>query len=145
MLKFLLISSIFLISSSQILNINYTYASHGQDWDRSICLTGKQQSPINISNFTVIQYPNLHYFFAKYHESATILANYTNISLFLSSTDPIYGLGSLLTVLPDSKGSKKEFIAQDIIFRAPAEHIINGERMPLEVQIYHRVNIFIKK
>lgn len=123
---------------TQIHLTNYTYDSHGSDWNISVCLTNFRQSPIDIYSFNITTYSNLHYFFAKYHPSVST-ANYTNVSLILQSNDATQGYGTLLTVVPDSRGSKKAFQAQNILFRAPAEHVINGTRFPLEVQIYHKV------
>ena len=126
---------------SQVQLTNYTYDNHGSDWNISVCLTGAQQSPINVSNYTITTYSSLHYFFAKY-SSAPSTANYLNVSLEISANDQTLGYGSLLTVVPDSAGSKKAFLAQSIVFRSPAEHIVNNYRYPLEVQIYHSVIIF---
>ena len=133
----------FLFSSlcfSQIQLTNYTYNTHGEDWNISVCLKGFKQSPINISDHNITAYSNIHYFFAKY-SSAASTANYLNVSLEISANDQNLGYGTLLTVVPDSRGSKKAFLAQSILFRSPAEHIVNNYRYPLEVQIYHKVMI----
>lgn len=142
-----MVSSIFcfvlllFISSGQITTTNYTYLTHGKDWNISVCLTGGQQSPIDIYNYDITKYSSLHYFFAKYHSSMST-SSYLNVSLTIESNDSNLGYGTLLTVLPDSIGSKKAFQAQNIIFRAPAEHVFNGSRYPLEVQVYHKVHSF---
>lgn len=126
---------------SQVQFLNYTYETHGSNWNVSVCLTNFRQSPIDIYHFNITTYSKLHYFFAKYHSSKST-ANYTNVSLIIQSENQTQGYGTLLTVVPDSRGSKKAFLAQNILFRAPAEHVINGTRYPLEVQIYHQVRIF---
>ena len=130
--------SFFLLSSCQIQFTDYDYTSHGQDWNRSVCMTGKRQSPIDVYNHNITLYSNLHYFFAKYH-SALSTATYQNVSLIIQSNDITSGYGTLMTIVPDARGSKKAFLAESIVFRSPAEHTFNGTRYPLEAQIYHKV------
>jgi len=120
----------------------YDYTTHGANWNVSVCLTGARQSPINLTDYKITTYANIHYFFAKY-SSAISTANYYNVSLEILANDLTLGYGNLLTVVPDSSGSNRAFMAQSILFRSPAEHIIGGVRYPLEVQIYHKVMTMI--
>jgi len=118
---------------------DFDYRSQGLDWT-GVCASGRSQSPINFrevpqepqdmvyvsaSNTTYIplrfNYPDLDNYIAQ---QTTVAFQVTNIA------------GSLQAVrIGDT--SPTSFALNRIVFHAPAEHLWNGARYPLEMQLEH--------
>ncbi|XP_042404688.1 alpha carbonic anhydrase 1, chloroplastic-like [Zingiber officinale] len=130
----LVISSLLLGSTNAHDFIKYGYnGGNGADkWgslssDFSLCSQGKQQSPININKNTTNYDLNLkqaprNYVLTK----ATLINNGINIMLKYDQ-----GAGNLTL-------DGKSYAMTQMIWHSPAEHTIDGQSFPVELQLIHQ-------
>eukprot|EP00927_Polykrikos_kofoidii_P080683 TRINITY_DN77628_c0_g1_i1.p1 TRINITY_DN77628_c0_g1~~TRINITY_DN77628_c0_g1_i1.p1 ORF type:complete len:444 (+),score=42.12 TRINITY_DN77628_c0_g1_i1:172-1503(+) len=105
-----------------------SYFRHGEDWHQGSCSSRARQSPISIDNN--LAEPPMDVF--KYHydlltQAAPLVAANGTLSVNLSGI-----------VVGGVEYQQTFFKVVRIDFRGPAEHLIKGERKPLEVQIVHQ-------
>ena len=126
---------------------DFDYLNHGQSWAISgapsykFCGSGTFQSPVDVGKFSNrSDYTDLHYFFAKYIKTG-VKATYYNTTILIEPNSTDTGFGRIYTVLPNANKSaiRAIFLGNEIRFRSESEHVVNGVRYPLEVQIYHQV------
>lgn len=106
----------------------FEYTDHGESWTGR-CLTGRQQSPIDIvpagaEPVKVARSSIVKFEYAKY-EGALKMIN-TGKTVELSGE-----LGHA-----DVRNTK--YVMREFAFHAPSEHTIEGEEFPLELQVYHQ-------
>jgi len=121
----------------------WDYKSNGRDWSGiGQCGNPGQQSPIDLPVSAPTAEEDLMMFlkYPEFRSSATIYHNGNSIALTMPENFRAgFGLG---------KGSDtpKDFQSEDadayrlwqVNFHSPSEHTINGERMPLEMQMMHQ-------
>ena len=119
---------------------NYDYLDHGADWKTyDYCMTGTQQSPIELSDFPLKKkYDGTHYFITNYVPTLANLTFY-NTSIVADAYDTVNGFGSLFTIAPDDNNIAMYFSATTLRIRAPSEHTVKGKRYAMEIQITHKV------
>lgn len=89
----------------------------------TLCDTGTQQSPISIAKAAKAELPEIE-------------ADYKDVELTVERKPNFLALhypeGSIL------KWGEKTYQLQRIVFHTPAEHIVNGRKFDLEVQLEHK-------
>ena len=115
----------------------FTYTNHGTDWNLGVCLTGKQQSPLKLSEAGISIYNN---------EKAKLIYNYQDLkntslnistnkyNLFINTTS---ALGGNITYL-DELGNEYFYALEQIFFKYPSEHWLEGKQYTAEMQFVHR-------
>lgn len=113
----------------------WDYAEHGDDWgaEYSEC-KGAGQSPIDIEKHIDIAGQTKSVLWFDYFADHTLeddkAAVFVNDGHGISFKDSSIDLGFV-------KIATSESTVTDYIFHAPAEHTIDGQIFPLELQIYH--------
>jgi len=105
----------------------WNYAKAGADWT-GLCVTGKQQSPIDIKSDAV----DTHHSASE----ATIVTSYPPMS-----GAELANLHHRLVVAGEwgtAENSGTRFMAIQTTFHAPSEHTFDGKRFPAEMQIVHQ-------
>jgi carbonic anhydrase len=110
----------------------YDYLNHGADWTGT-CNQGVKQSPIDVTVSPVKNSTKPSYFLPQYSPTSAFV-NHFNTSLLIEGE-----FGNLFTTSADIFAKSQSLAANEIRFRAPAEHTFQGHRFPLEVQIHHQV------
>jgi carbonic anhydrase len=123
-------------------NQNWDYEDRGGNWE-CLCQEGKEQSPIDLpevkQSIESSVRPLFNYekvdsismednYEGGYKRGDKITLTYSNHSLRIFSNN----LGKLVTV------TGSVYRAEEIIFKTPSEHTINGERFNMEMQIIHK-------
>lgn len=126
---------------SKVCNSNWDYNKHGENWECN-CQEGKEQSPINLppkdSSVDTAFKPNFEYIIVDKDITAsdkqmnissgdTLKIRYENGSLKIKHPN----MGRVVT--PDGA----VYQAKEIVFHSPSEHVINGARKDLEMQVIH--------
>lgn len=106
----------------------------------SFCNSGKKQSPINIVSADVIECNSKCQLRFSYLQS--------NIHLFLSENNVVMKYDGNSSV----KFKERTYYLEKISFTNPSSHNIDGERFPIEMNLYHRhenktvvVSVFIQQ
>lgn len=104
------------------------YAQHGADWVMGACISRERQSPINFDDHL------------KDPPEGFLNYNYNiirNKELVLQAKDGLV----FIDITEDLGGvvfNQEMYTLTRIDFHSPAEHLIKGERHPLEIQLVHR-------
>ncbi len=95
------------------------------DSDYALCAQGKQQSPIDIADAydTALYEPQMHW-----AQDGWEVANTGNMVVMRHPSGGVTELG-------DAK-----FQLSEVLFRQPAEHLVNGRRFAMEVQFVHQMD-----
>jgi len=127
--------------ASPMCNENYNYDAHGTNWECD-CHDGKEQAPIDLplpekSTLSPVK-PMFQYYDVDFQQVKTTTDGavkiHENIKIKLDTGSlriKYENLGELVTI----DGSV--YRAQEIVFRTPAEHTINGKRYDMEMQVIH--------
>jgi len=120
----------------------WDYNDQGQSWLTGNCPNGAtdfSQSPVNISTTVAATAPDHDKFFFRYpvYEAPVKMINdgrflYTR---FPTDDDKIGGF-SFGSSYPHHL--RDEYLIYKIVFHSPSEHTFNGQRVPLEAQLFHR-------
>ena len=118
---------------------DFDYRAQGQDW-AGTCANGLSQSPINFRE--VPQDPKeMVYVTAANSTYIPLFFNYPEMSNYAaeetSNTFQITGIEGTLQAVRVGDRTPITFNLNRIIFHAPAEHLWNGARYPLEMQMEH--------
>ena len=119
----------------QQLFTSYDYFNNGVDWANCGSLN-LQESPINLNYTNAKIYSSVRYLFANYNNTEAQVTFY-NVSVNVSTQS----FGQLYAMTSDSTNNICS--AQSVLFRSPAEHIIGDQQYLLEMQIYHKVIIYL--
>jgi len=139
-LLFLFIFGTLSIFSFAQLFDGFDYAKQGTDWDYESCTTLKSRTVMNLSPIDFNpkdgkEFPGAYYFFPKYIPTEAKVNPY-NITVELNATEEF---GKTYTMTSGMQVGIYQ--ATSLRFHSEAEHLIEGKRYPLELQIYHQVNI----
>lgn len=118
-------------------NRSWDYSKQGSDWN-CICKEGKRQSPININrlksrlsnikpifDYRIISADDGELF--NNDQSAFIENKHNVVSINVEN-----GFGNVI------HADQTIYEANSILFRSPSEHLIDGQRYDLEIQILHK-------
>ncbi|XP_042426076.1 alpha carbonic anhydrase 1, chloroplastic-like [Zingiber officinale] len=95
--------------------------------DFSLCSQGKKQSPINIAKNITSNDPDLKPADRNYNKTrATIINNGLNIEL-------VYEKGPGIMAVDG-----KNYTLEKMVWHLPAEHTLDGESFPMELQLIHK-------
>jgi carbonic anhydrase len=126
---------------SRFCNQHWDYKTNGNDWECN-CKDGKEQSPVDLPTTEASVDSNVRPLFefnnvdpvatedsplGLYKTGEKIKLVYHNFSLRIFHSN----FGKIVTV----NGSVYQ--AQEIVFRTPSEHTINGQRFEMEMQVIH--------
>lgn len=111
-------------------NENWNYLSSGKDWDCD-CKEGKTQSPIDIDT-TAVQRSAVKPIF-KYEEVPFEITEEPYKLVYENGAVRLHcdKLGKVVTL------DGNVFKAKEIVWHSPAQHLINGHRYELEMEIIH--------
>lgn len=118
---------------------DFNYNVQGQDWTGD-CSYGRWQSPINFRE--VPQEPkNMVYVTASNSSSIPLNFNYPDLSNYIaqqtSTAFQVTNVAGSLQAVRIGDTAPTNFALTRIVFHAPAEHLWNGARYPLEMQLEH--------
>ena len=118
---------------------DFDYRSQGLDWTGT-CSYGRSQSPINFRE--VPQEPqDMLYVTATNSTFTPLNFNYPGISDYIaqqtSGTYQVTNVAGSLQAVRIGDTAPTRFTLSRILFHAPAEHLWNGARYPLEMQLEH--------
>eukprot|EP00928_Gymnodinium_smaydae_P011335 TRINITY_DN14196_c0_g2_i1.p1 TRINITY_DN14196_c0_g2~~TRINITY_DN14196_c0_g2_i1.p1 ORF type:complete len:476 (+),score=79.00 TRINITY_DN14196_c0_g2_i1:61-1488(+) len=105
------------------------YAQHGADWQQGACASRLRQSPISLDH-RLHDPPDDSF---KYHYGQL---SGTTAQMVATNGMLVAGLSGLGLGAVEYRGVVYEL--NQIVIHGPAEHLIRGERQPLEVQLVHR-------
>lgn len=91
----------------------------------TLCASGSNQSPIDLTNFTEAELEPIHF-------------NYTGLVTEIAHTG--HAIQANYTAGSTIKVSGKVFTLQRIDFHAPSEHLVNGGQIPVEGHFIHTDN-----
>lgn len=117
-------------------NTFFDYIDYGEDWNWdavSSCYKSTVQSPIDLLTTDHAAVAPNQYMFARYSPS-TVLVRKFNTTIVLTATSDD-GLGYLYYITTLNLAGT--FRLDNIRFRTPAEHTINGQRYAMEIQLFH--------
>jgi len=121
-------------------NDNWNYENQGTDWECD-CIEGKEQSPINIVRKNAITSPVFPVFTYTEVEVKTT-QNADDGQVKGHSYVKIVNEDHLLQINADSFGTVvtldgTSYNANKVVFHTPSEHLIDGVKYPMEMQIIH--------
>ena len=146
---------------SQVSQWGYTGSTGPDEWGKiqgfGVCGTGEKQSPVNIESAaekSTLSLPALRWdgYAAKpfVQQGMETRAFFDGHSICLSGSDPIegmngphlsvYGFSRYLDSLPLDAVPKVNYTLKEIRFHTPAEHQIDGQQFPFEMQMVHECN-----
>jgi len=121
---------------------SWDYNDGGQSWTAPGCLPSDvdfSQSPVNLSSTVAATAPDQDLFFFDYppYEAPVKMVNDGRFlyTLFPKDDDKIGGI-SFGASFPNHLTS--EYFVYKMMFHSPSEHTYSGQRVPLEVQLFHR-------
>ena len=138
-------------------NLNWNYEKQGHDWE-CICKDGLYQSPINIETKNVVKSAykpiilvNTYIDYIDECEDKDSIQNNQQMALNINNpclnTNTIVYNNNYLKMSSSKIGYGKiidlngaTYKAVDIIFHSPAEHLIDGKRFDLEMQVIYEVD-----
>jgi carbonic anhydrase len=118
-------------------NEDWTYASHGSDWNCK-CSEGFEQSPINVERRCVSNINETASFQWSKVNVAKLATYYEDnmMKIRCKNTDPKDCVDTVFARIIDSDFA--EYECKEIRFHTPAEHTIEGRKFDMEIQlIYH--------
>lgn len=132
-------SSLTLVLVALVAAQNFNYSSQGLDWTGD-CSIGQSQSPINFRE--VPQEPkNMVYVTASNSTSIPLTFNYPDLTAYIaqqtSTAFQVTNIGGSLQAVRIGDQVPTVFNLNRITFHSPAEHLWNGARYPLEMQLEH--------
>lgn len=123
-------------------NVKWDYQEKGKDW-KCLCVEGKEQSPIDLPKpgdavdspskpiFDYKKIDKIHLdssYDGKIKANTPVEIEYKNEAIRIFHEN----LGKLVTL------DGTVYIAEQVVFHSPSEHTIDGEKFPMEMQVYHR-------
>lgn len=132
-----------LLALSSVCNVAaWDYRVNGADWRQGSCGAGGPQSPVNLPasapdvehNITMfLKYPKLDSHLKVYHNGKSIA--FTLPESFKAG----FGIGKGEDGTESFKSEDgKAYRLWQVNFHSPSEHTIDGQRMPLEMQLMHQ-------
>lgn len=132
-------TSVLLVLAFAARGAAWDYSLNGANWDGlGQCGSGGQQSPVNLP--TVAEVAEQQKLFLKYPEIDSSFQLYNNGYSIAFTLPESYKGGFGLSAALDDLNSKdaEAFRLWQVNFHSPSEHTLNGERMPLEMQMMHQ-------
>lgn len=126
---------------SKFCNANWDYSKNGDNWECE-CKTGKEQSPINlpttIDSVDSAFKPNFEYLIVD----KQIIIDDSQIGIYKGDVLKVRIEGGLLKILHPNMGrvvtpDGSVYQAKEIQFHSPSEHLIEGKRLDLEMEVVH--------
>jgi len=122
-------------------NANWNYYKNGSDWE-CICSEGLNQSPINLPKPNRKMISKMKPLFL--YDLMQPIAKENSIDGIMKENEPIkiFNQDGLLRIMHSNLGKivlpdGGVYHGEEIVFHTPAEHMINGKRFDMEVQIIH--------
>lgn len=122
-------------------NANWNYKNHGSDWE-CICSEGINQSPINLPKPNRRMITKLKPLFL--YDIIQPIAKENSIDGIMKENEPIkiFNKDGLLRIMHSNLGKivlpdGSVYHGEEIIFHTPAEHMINGKKYDMEIQVVH--------
>jgi len=121
------------------LGASWDYTSNGANWNgQGQCGSAEQQSPVNLppaapvkkDKKVFLKYPKIPSSFQLYHNGYSIAFTLPE------SHKSGFGLGAELESLQTKDG--EAYRLWQVNFHSPSEHTLQGQRMPLEMQLMHQ-------
>jgi carbonic anhydrase len=122
-------------------NEEWNYEQNGTDWECT-CSEGLNQSPVNLPSPSVAEASHIKpLFIYDVIEPVTKESSVDGI-LRENETLKIFNKEGMLRIVSSKFGrivlaDGGVFNAEEIVFHTPAEHMINGKRFDMEIQIIH--------
>ena len=109
------------------------YTLNGANWP-DLCQTGREQSPIDISEVTINE--NLALELSGYYDYPTgeMVDLGATLQFYMGVPGKDWGPKMILT---RADGEKIEYWPWQFDFHAPSEHTVGGQHMDLEILFYH--------
>ncbi|KRX01894.1 Protein phosphatase 2C (PP2C)-like domain [Pseudocohnilembus persalinus] len=126
---------LFIINSNQ-----YNYSENGDDWTDGVCSSGTSQSPIEITFSSLKCNSDRKITLASNNQDYTvtpIVPDGTETNLSLQFDLENYG-----NLIIKDNSNENEYIYQgtSIIIHSPSEHVYNGNKYDVELQIYFDIS-----
>jgi len=122
-------------------NHNWNYQKNGSDWE-CICSEGLNQSPINLPKPNRKMISKLKPMFL--YDMIQPIAKENSIDGIMKENEPIkiFNKDGLLRIMHSNLGKivlsdGGVYHGEEIVFHTPAEHMINGKRFDMEIQVIH--------
>jgi len=123
-------------------NENWNYKIHGNDWECD-CSEGKEQSPIDLPPIEKTIISPIKPLF-QYEEAKMTDTSYTTLDGMMTEKQnvKIKNIDNALRIFHRYFGKivtldGAVYNAEEIVFHTPAEHLINGKRYDMEMQVIH--------
>jgi carbonic anhydrase len=128
-------------SPSKYCNTNWDYNKHGQDWE-CLCKEGKEQSPIDLPSPAKAVEVDIKPIFEYDFVDATMTENYAAANLRSGQKNKIVYDDYQIKIRHPNFGKVVTldggvYTAQEIVFKTPAEHKVEGNTYDMEMQIIH--------
>eukprot|EP00933_Yihiella_yeosuensis_P072938 TRINITY_DN81495_c0_g1_i1.p1 TRINITY_DN81495_c0_g1~~TRINITY_DN81495_c0_g1_i1.p1 ORF type:complete len:492 (-),score=108.60 TRINITY_DN81495_c0_g1_i1:86-1561(-) len=115
-------------------NALWDYSEVGLNWKQGQCCVGNQQSPVNLTEVStgISDDANLFFSFPDLKEPLTML---NDGHMLVTTFQPNSGW---IAVGKSAQTLGTAYQLDKILVHSPSEHTFEGERVDLELQIYHR-------
>jgi carbonic anhydrase len=122
-------------------NENWDYKTHGQDWECD-CAEGKEQSPIDLPPVDKAILSPIKPLFQYDEASVKVAFSTLDGQLNEGQQVKIKNIDNALRIFHKYFGKivtldGAVYNAEEIVFHTPAEHLINGRRYEMEMQVIH--------